>query len=376
MFSVFKSKKKHVPSQILDLIDEAPSDVLSSDQPPSGEVESHNSHYSLIQHVDIDLRTSAQDNAEEQNLLGHHHKTDNRSDDNDGRHGRLNTQLESTHDHQNTTGSNNEAHSICWGFLGAIGGIGVTTLCIQAAYDIIGRYKTKPMQPNSASRRPVCIIDLDFENGACASYLDSETHLALSDMGGHPERIDHDLIKALITHHKSGIDIISAGFNLGGNDHVDAECVMALLDQACQIYDHVILDIPRLWRPWTAAILAGCDHVSLVTELHVSALKITRSQLRAIESQVEFESPMNVILNKYERRAFKAALKEKDAQKILGRPIAGKICIDPDAALQAINRGKPLGEVRAEGRYVKDVRSFIDKKTRPSTQAFKNKKVA
>src|ERR1041385_6810280 len=48
-------------------------------------------------------------------------------------------------------------------FLPAAGGVGVTTIAIQTALALRGG------KGNSAS---VCLVDLDFQHGACADYLD------------------------------------------------------------------------------------------------------------------------------------------------------------------------------------------------------------
>jgi pilus assembly protein CpaE len=63
-------------------------------------------------------------------------------------------------------------------FLSSAGGVGTTTLAIEAAMIL---RKNGPKDADST-----CLVDLDFQNGACADYLDLEPRLDLDEIGPHP----------------------------------------------------------------------------------------------------------------------------------------------------------------------------------------------
>jgi len=239
------------------------------------------------------------------------------------------------------------------GLMGASGGVGTTSLAIQMAYDIIKQGGKKAPS--------VALIDLDFESGACADYLDLKAGLSFDDLQGDPSRIDIPLTAAFMRRHKTGIHVLAAENRLGGNDKVNPDIVLALLDTACDMFDVIILDIPRIWRPWNHAAIGAVDHFALVTELTIPGIHKTRRQIDAIENIVSpMSRPTEVIITKMERRTFKNEIRLKDAVKILNRPLSGAICIDGDATLSALNRGIPTGLVRMDGRYVKDTRNLIN----------------
>ncbi len=239
------------------------------------------------------------------------------------------------------------------GLMGVSGGAGTTSLAIQMAYDII-----KQGGKNGPS---VAVIDLDFESGACAAYLDLKAGLSHEDLQGDPSRIDMPLTAAFIRRHKSGIHVLAAENKLGGNDAVNPDVVLALLDTVCDMFDVIILDLPRIWRPWNHAAIGAADHFALVTELTIPSIHKTRHQIDAIEDIVEsVRGRTEIIISKMERRTFKNEIKIKDAVKILNRPLTGAICIDGEATLSALNRGIPVGLIRSEGRYVKDARQVIN----------------
>jgi len=104
----------------------------------------------------------------------------------------------------------------CFAFLGAAGGAGVTGAVIETGYAAL---KTKPASGGHAPR--VCLMDLDFENGALASYLDIAAGVDTGVMSGDPARIDGALTSAFVTKHDSGLRLLAAPGRLGGNDDVN-----------------------------------------------------------------------------------------------------------------------------------------------------------
>ena len=239
------------------------------------------------------------------------------------------------------------------GLMGVTGGVGTTSAAIQMAYDIIKQGGRKGPS--------VALIDLDFENGSCAAYLDIQPRLKHEDLNEDPERIDAPLTAALINRHKTGIHVLAAPNRLAGNDMVNPDTVLALLDNVCDMFDIIILDIPQLWRPWNHAAIGASDHFALLTELSIPGIHKTRSKMEAIENMIpDMSGSSEVILTKMERRTFKNEIRLQDALKILDRPLTGAICIDGKTTLSALNRGIPAGMISPDGRYVKDTRNVIN----------------
>ena len=245
----------------------------------------------------------------------------------------------------------------CLAFMGSSGGVGVTSLCVQMAYGLAQENEKKLARVNRVKEPRVCLIDLDFENGACAHYLDASPSLSFDDLIQNPKRIDRAYMAALMSTHDSGIDLLAAPNRLGGNDDVNPLTIVAMLDAVSKIYDHVILDVPRLWRPWNMAAILGADRFALVTDLTIPSLQIARQRIDEIETKTGKQN-CEVILNKHERRTFRNALRENDAQTVLKRDIVATICADHDTVREAINCGEPAGSIRAESRYVKDVKAL------------------
>ena len=239
-------------------------------------------------------------------------------------------------------------------FMGVCGGVGVTSLAIQAAHS------AKGLMAGVLGREPrIGVIDLDFEGGALASYLDILPGIRSDLLAGSADRIDSALTAALITKHASGIDVLCGYNGLGGNDSVSPDCVLSILDSATDLFDVIILDVPRLWRPWTHAAIGAADHFALVTELTIPGLHMCRQRLGEIEAEVQMQAPAQIILNKFERRSLRSRLTSKDAKVTLERDITAQICVDNDTLSDAMNCGEPVGALKPDSRYVKDVTAYV-----------------
>ena len=248
----------------------------------------------------------------------------------------------------------------CIAMMGAAGGVGVTSLCIQLAHNLTIESQKKLQRTARAKEPRVCLIDLDFDGGSCAHHLDLIPNLSMTDLMQSVDRIDRAFVSSLVSTHSSGLDLLAAPNTLGGNDMANPMVVVALLDVICQIYDYVVIDVPRYWRPWNMAAIGGADKFTIVTDLTIPSLHLARMRMESIEEKLDGQIHSEIILNKYERRSFRNALRQKDAEVALKRSISATVCIDTDTLREAINCGEPAGSIRPESRYVKDAR-YIQK---------------
>jgi len=228
------------------------------------------------------------------------------------------------------------------------------------AYELAQRQQNQTSSSRERQAASVCIIDLDFENGACSHYLDLQPGIQISDMQGDPSRIDRDIINAMAVQHKSGISLLSTPNSLKGNREVNPETVLALMDVTCQMFDFVILDVPRFWQPWTHAAIAAADNVGFVTDLTIPSLHKCRLRVAAMTAEIETVSSIDIILNKYERIAFRNSLRLSDAEATLGQEVYAKVGLDTDVVREAINWGIPVGIKGADSRFAKDSRILLE----------------
>jgi pilus assembly protein CpaE len=223
-------------------------------------------------------------------------------------------------------------------FLPAVGGAGITTLAIQTAMVLL----------NSGQRnRPsTCLVDLDFQHGACADYLDLEPRLDLKEIEPRPERLDRQLLEIMLAHHASGLAVIAAPNRPAEMRSFDPDMVTRLLDLVSSHFNYVVIDMPRTWFSWTDSVLLGTNRLFIVSEMSVPSLRHAKQLVAAIRERLGDGPQPQVIVNRFEQRMFEPGLKKPDIEQALGEAFLGTIPNNYRLVREAIDRGVPLDEIK------------------------------
>jgi pilus assembly protein CpaE len=235
-------------------------------------------------------------------------------------------------------------------FLPAAGGVGVTTLAIQTAL---------LLQGGKGSQASVCLVDLDFQHGAVADYLDIEPRLDLNEIEPRPERLDRQLLEVMLSRHSSGLQVIAAPNRPAEMRSFDPLVVTRLLDLVSANFDYVVIDMPRTWFSWTDDVLLGSNRLHIVSEMTVPCLKLARHLLSSIRERLGEGCRPLVIVNRFEQRMFAPGLRLADIEKALGGAFGGMIPNNYRVVREAIDRGVPLEEVKPGNNVTAQLRKIV-----------------
>ena len=236
-------------------------------------------------------------------------------------------------------------------FIPAVGGAGVTTLAIQTALLLLN---------NGQRVRPtVCLVDLDFQHGACADYLDLEPRLDLKEIEPRPERLDRQLLEIMLSHHASGLEVIAAPNRPAEMRTFDPDMVTRLLDLVSSNFDYVVIDMPRTWFSWTDNVLLGSNRPFIVSEMTVPSIRQAKALVAAIRERLGDGPKPQVIVNRFEQRMFDSGLKKSDIEQALGGDFAGTIPNNYQLVREAIDRGVPLDEVKSGNNITAQLRKLM-----------------
>jgi len=224
-------------------------------------------------------------------------------------------------------------------FLPAAGGVGLTTLAIQAAMMLLRK--------GQRSTSSTCLVDLDFQHGACTDYLDLEPRLDLDEIEPRPERLDRQLLEVMLSHHSSGLAVIAAPNRPAEMRSFDPDMVTRLLDLVSSHFENVVIDMPRTWFPWTDSVLFGSNRLFIVTEMTVPGLRHAKQLVAAIGERLKGGPQTQVIVNRFEQHMFGPGLRRADIEAALGDSFAGVIPNNYRLVREAIDRGIPLDEVKS-----------------------------
>lgn len=249
-------------------------------------------------------------------------------------------------------GPGREEHheSQIYAFMPAAGGVGTTTLALQTAFEL-HRSLTR-----GAS---TCVVDLNFQQGACAEYLDLEPRFDLAEIENNPERLDRQLLDVMLSKHASGLCVLAAPTRPTEMRSFNTDVVVRMLDLVSAYFDNVVIDMPRTWFPWTETVLLGSNKLYLVAEMTVPCIRHTQRLIQAIYDAVGKEVKPQVILNRYELRKSDSGIKQADVEEVLGEHFAGGIANNYRLVREAVDRGVPLHEIDPNANVVHDLRRII-----------------
>jgi pilus assembly protein CpaE len=237
-------------------------------------------------------------------------------------------------------------------FVPAVGGAGVTTIAIQTALILLGSGDNK-------ARPATCLVDLDFQNGACTHHLDLEPRLDLAEIEPRPERLDRQLLESMLSYHSSGLAVIAAPNRPAEMRTFDPDIVTRLLDLVSAQFRYVVIDMPRTWFPWTDSVLLGSNRLYIVCEMTVPGFSHARQLVTAVRERLGEGPRPQVIVNRFEQRLFGPGLRRRDAEQAFGSDLAATVPNNYRLVREAIDRGVPLEEVRPGNQITRELKKLI-----------------
>jgi pilus assembly protein CpaE len=236
-------------------------------------------------------------------------------------------------------------------FLPAVGGAGVTTLAVQSAMLLLNA--------GTRGKTATCLVDLDFQHGACADYLDLEPRLNLAEIEPRPDRLDRQLLEVMLSHHPSGLAVIAAPNRPAEMRSFDPDVVTRLLDMVSSHFEYVVFDMPRTWFSWTDSVLLGSNKMFIVSEMTVPGLRHAKQLVEAIRERLGEGPSPQVIVNRFEQKMFSSGLRKGDIEQVLGDSFCA--CIPNHYALvrEAIDRGVPLDEIKPGNKITMHLKQLL-----------------
>jgi pilus assembly protein CpaE len=245
-----------------------------------------------------------------------------------------------------------QTRSKCWSIMGAVGGAGATTVAIEIS---------AALSRQRGSKNRVCLVDLHLADGSAAAYLGTTPNLMMAQASAAPDRIDASLLDIFAAHVTDKLHLLAAPRDPRAFERVQPHTLLRLLDVACQAYDWVIVDLPRLRQPWTLDVLGGSDELMIISELTVPALLSARALADELEAELPDGPVPRIVLNRLASRMFGPAPSMTEAERALGRKADGAITSDWEAAAASVNLGGPVAQHRPKSKIVRDIEVLTER---------------
>jgi pilus assembly protein CpaE len=235
-------------------------------------------------------------------------------------------------------------------FYGAKGGVGTTTIAINAAIAL-----------HRELGRKACLVDGNLQFGDHRVFLDlGLDRKSIVDIVSAPS-IDIDLVRQVIVKHDSGADLLLAPPSPETAELVTAEHMPVILEHLRTLYDYVLIDIDKKLDDVNLGIIEAAETVFVVMTADLSCLKNVRLVLETIGHLGYEKSKVQLVLNR--SNAF-TGINVKNAEGALKRTIDHQIVNEYRGAISALNSGAPFMFTKADsvlGRAILEFARVVDK---------------
>ncbi len=219
-------------------------------------------------------------------------------------------------------------------FYGAKGGVGTTTIAINAAIAL-----------NRELGRKVCLIDGNLQFGDHRVFLDlGLDRKSIVDVVT-ASSIDVDLIKSVLVKHDSGVDLLLAPPSPETAELVSPEHLPMIAELLMSTYDYVVVDIDKRLDDVNLGVFEVADSIFVVMTADLSCLKNVRLILETVDHLGYPPNKVQLVLNR--SNAF-TGINVKNAEGALRRTIDHQIVNEYRGAISALNSGAPFMFMKAD----------------------------
>ena len=208
------------------------------------------------------------------------------------------------------------------------GGLGTSTVALNLAY---------AYAKNHPDHR-VALADFVIGSGDLRVMLDLKPAYDIGDLVMKVDRVDEELLFAVLTATAGGVWVLPASEKEEVGDMLDATASASILNHL-RAHFNVVVDCEHHMSDRTLSAFDAADRIVLVTQLTVPALRATKRSLELCERLGYPDSKLFVVVNRFHSGD---VVTPADARDVLGREVFWKIPNDYRAFSDALTRGRPI----------------------------------
>jgi pilus assembly protein CpaE len=243
-------------------------------------------------------------------------------------------------------------------FYGAKGGVGTTTIAINAGISLA-----------QEAKRKTALVDANLQFGDLRVFLDLGLDTASIVNAMSEPDLDGDLLRKLMVHHHSGLDLLLAPTSPESADIVverqrtDPAILSNVLGIARRQFDYTLVDMAKTIDDFNLQLFDEADVIFVVMTADLSCLKNVQLVLKTMDNLGYERSKVQLVLN---RSNAYTGINVNNAESVLGRKIDYQIINEYRGAISALNSGEPFMSSRPDAPLSRSVSEFareVDKQT-------------
>ncbi len=234
---------------------------------------------------------------------------------------------------------------------GMAGGTGSSTFAVNLAWELATISKT------DAPR--VCLLDLDFQYGSVATYLDLPRKEMIFEILSDTAAVDSDAFLQSMQTFNDRLHVFTAPGDMLPLDIIGPDDINRIVEMAATNFDYVIIDMPKTIVSWTEAVLNRAHVYFALLELDLRSAQNILRLTRALKAEALPHEKLRYVMN----RAPKFTdLSGKSRVKRLAESLEIGIEIHlPDGGIQVTqsnDHGLPLAENSAKNPLRREIQKL------------------
>ena len=221
------------------------------------------------------------------------------------------------------------------------GGTGVTTLAVNFGIALA-----------QITSKRTALLELNLQHGDAVSLLDLKPKYSIVDTCEAGDQVSSDKLQSCMSHHPSGLSVLSEPPHPGASDEVSANQVQQVLLHLKSMYPYVVADAPHVFEPRTMAALDLSDMVILMTVATVTSIRATKKALGLFRELGYSPEKVKLVINRVGRAD---RIEPQDLWETLNYPAFWMIPNNYRAAVDAINSGAPLATQKRPSNVAKSI---------------------
>lgn len=173
---------------------------------------------------------------------------------------------------------------------GLAGGAGASTFAVNLAWELAT--SDKEHSPS------VCILDLDFQFGSIATYLDLPRRDIVYEVLADVESMDDDAFRSALLTFNDKVQVLTAPGDLLPLDIISPEDVEKLVETARRNFDFVIIDMPTALVQWSETVLSMAQIYFTMVELDLRSAQNALRLIRALKAEDLPHEKLRYVLNR------------------------------------------------------------------------------
>lgn len=234
---------------------------------------------------------------------------------------------------------------------GLAGGTGASTFAVNLAWELASDDK--------ANGPRVCLIDLDFQYGSVATYLDLPRREAVFELLSDVAAADSETLLATMLTYNDRLHVLTAPSDMLPLDVIGPEEIGKIIDMARANFDFVIIDMPKTIVVWTEAVLNRATLYFATMELDLRSAQNILRLVRALKAEGLPHEKLRFVLNRAPRFT---DLSAKSRVKRMAESLDISLELQlPDGGAQVTqcnDHGLPLSENAAKNPLRRDIQKL------------------